>query len=206
MDDKKIEEYEELLKNRHVERNYNFFKPVGQFIEHVDTINFSMDKDGTFHFENIGQVNGPESQNLTKRTVPIVTHTEVIANCENPEEEEQDEEPLTAADMAAACEQTLVEGLWWADASWGTAYQIFLQKGYQGGIDQFVRDVKNWPFKNGFKKNCNKYSVGNPARKGTITWPFEKWKEKGAAERQIKLGERLLEILKNKGKKVNMKI
>ena len=50
MDDKKIEEYEELLKNRHVERNYNFFKPVGQFIEHVDTINFSMDKDGTFHF------------------------------------------------------------------------------------------------------------------------------------------------------------
>ena len=72
MDDKKIEEYEERLKNRHAERNYNFFKPVGQFIEHVDTINFSMDKDGTFHFENIGQVNGPESQNLTKGTVPVV--------------------------------------------------------------------------------------------------------------------------------------
>ena len=76
MDDKKIEEYEELLKNRHVERNYNFFKPVGQFIEHVDTINFSMDKDGTFHFENIGQVNAPESQNLTKRTVPILKEEE----------------------------------------------------------------------------------------------------------------------------------
>ena len=76
MDDKKIEEYEERLKNRHVERNYNFFKPVGQFIEHVDTINFSMDKDGNFHFENIGQVNAPKSQNLTKRTVPILKEEE----------------------------------------------------------------------------------------------------------------------------------
>ena len=194
MDDKKIDEYEERLKNRHVERNYNFFKPVGQFIEHVDTINFSMDKDGTFHFENIGQVNGPESQNLTKGTVPVVREP-------SPEEEEK---PLTAADMAAACEQTIKEGLWWADTSWGTAYQIFLQKGYDGGIDQFVRDVENWPFKKAFAKKCNKYSVGNPARKGTITWPFEKWREKGVSERQIKLGNRLLEILKGRGKNVNM--
>ena len=124
-------------------------------------------------------------------------------------EEANDEEdvlPLTDADMAAACEQTLAECLWWADASWGTAYQIFLQKGYNGGIDQFVRDVKKWPFKKIFKKKCNKYSVGNPARKGTITWPFEKWREKGVAERQIILGKRLLEILKDKGKKVNMGI
>ena len=201
MDDKKIEEYEERLKNRHVERNYNFFKPVGQFIEHVDTINFSMDKDGTFHFENIGQVNGPESQNLTKGTVPVVREQE-----QSVEEEEQEEVPLTAADMAAACEQTLAEGYCWADASWGTAYQIFLQKGYNGGIEQFVRDVENWPFKKVFVKKCNKYSVGNPARKGKITWPFEKWREKGVAERQIKFGKRLLEILKGKGKKVKMDI
>lgn len=38
-------------------RNYHFYQPVGQFIEHVDTVNFSMDKDGKFHFENVGQMN-----------------------------------------------------------------------------------------------------------------------------------------------------
>lgn len=57
MDDDKIKKLEERLMNRHPERTYNFFRPVGQIIEHVDTINFTMDKDGTFHFENIGQVN-----------------------------------------------------------------------------------------------------------------------------------------------------
>ena len=48
---------EERLSKRPAERNYNFYRPV-QFIEHVDTVNFSMDHDGTFHFENVGQVNG----------------------------------------------------------------------------------------------------------------------------------------------------
>ncbi len=62
MDDEKIKELEERMKNSHTERNYNFYRPVGQFIEHVDTINFSMDKDGNFHFENIGQVNGPSAE------------------------------------------------------------------------------------------------------------------------------------------------
>jgi len=58
MDDNKLRGYEEELLKQKAARNYNFFRPVGQFIEHVDTINFSMDKDGTFHFENVGQVKG----------------------------------------------------------------------------------------------------------------------------------------------------
>ena len=49
---------EERLSKQAAERNYNFFRPVGQFIEHVDTVNFHMDSDGTFHFDNVGQVNG----------------------------------------------------------------------------------------------------------------------------------------------------
>jgi len=52
-----IRELEERLINRHEGRNYNFFKPVGQIIEHVDVINFNMDKDGNFHFENVENVN-----------------------------------------------------------------------------------------------------------------------------------------------------
>ena len=58
MEDKELNELIEELKNQRAARNYNFFRPVGQFIEHVDTVNFSMDKDGTFHFENVGQVKG----------------------------------------------------------------------------------------------------------------------------------------------------
>ncbi len=64
MGDKKIKEIEEELKGNHAGKNYNFFRPVGQFIEHVDTINFSMDKDGKFYFENIGQVNGAPSRQI----------------------------------------------------------------------------------------------------------------------------------------------
>ena len=62
MDEKEMKELEERLRHTKVERNYHFHRPVGQFIEHVDTVNFSMDKDGEFHFENVGQVKGVKSQ------------------------------------------------------------------------------------------------------------------------------------------------
>ena len=77
-EDKKLKELEEELKSQKATRNYNFFRPVGQFIEHVDTVNFSMDKDGTFHFQNVGQVNG------------VPPATEVLA----PVEEKSDEEVI----------------------------------------------------------------------------------------------------------------
>lgn len=188
---KKQEEKKEKPVTVHITNHNTFQKGVGAFVTNLNHLTIVMDSEGNMKL-NEGQMG-------------VQPHTQVDVE-QSPEEEDNDEEPLTDADMAAACEQTLAEGLWWADASWGTAYQIFLQKGYNGGIDQFVRDVKNWPFKKGFKKKCNKYSVGNPARKGKITWPFDKWRDYGVSERQIKLGERLLEILKDKGKNVNMGI
>ena len=188
---KKQEEKKEKPVTVHITNHNTFQKGVGAFVTNLNHLTIVMDSEGNMKMDE-GQMG-------------VQPHTQVGVE-QSPEEEENDEEPLTEADMAAACEQTLAEGLWWADASWGTAYQIFLQKGYNGGIDQFVRDVKNWPFKKGFKKKCNKYSVGNPARKGKITWPFDKWRDYGVSERQIKLGERLLEILKDKGKNVNMGI
>ena len=36
----------------------NYYAPIGQHIDHVDTVNFTMDGDGTFHF---GQVEKMES-------------------------------------------------------------------------------------------------------------------------------------------------
>lgn len=38
------------------QRIYNFNAQVGQFIEHVDTVNFSLTGDGQFRFENVGQI------------------------------------------------------------------------------------------------------------------------------------------------------
>ena len=112
--------------------------------------------------------------------------------------EEDVEELPTCAEMAAVCEKTKAEGLWWADTSWSVVYQIYKQKGYKQSIDQFVEEVKEWPFKQVFDKKCNKDSVGKPARRGCIIWPLKKWREKGASKREIKLGERLMELLSHK--------
>ena len=37
----------------------NFNAPIGQHIDHVDTINFRMDGDGTFHFGMVEEANAP---------------------------------------------------------------------------------------------------------------------------------------------------
>lgn len=38
------------------QRTYNFNAPIGQFIDHVDTINFRMDGDGEFHFGHVDNI------------------------------------------------------------------------------------------------------------------------------------------------------
>jgi hypothetical protein len=39
------------------QRTYNFNASIGQFIDHVDTINFRMDGNGEFHFGKVDNVN-----------------------------------------------------------------------------------------------------------------------------------------------------
>lgn len=41
----------------------NFNAPIGQHIDHVDTVNFKMDGDGQFHFGMVEKVNQNENQN-----------------------------------------------------------------------------------------------------------------------------------------------
>lgn len=47
---------EEKDKKSEVNITNNFYAPIGQKIDHVDTINFRMDGDGTFHFGEVGSV------------------------------------------------------------------------------------------------------------------------------------------------------
>ncbi len=196
MEDEKIKELEERLKNQRAERNYNFFKPVGQIIEHVDTINFSMDKDGEFHFQNVGQVNAKETHkgNSAKEHRQ---NCETVGSAEASHGEDKgNEEGLpTAERMVEACERTLVEGLWWSNTPWSVVYRIYCIKGYKGTIADFIDDVQRWPFKKPFAKKCNRYSVEKPLRRAKIMGPIEKWRADGASEREIKLGERLAELL-----------
>lgn len=47
----------------HITNNFN--APIGQHIDHVDTINFRMDGDGTFHFgkvDNMNDTSGAEGE------------------------------------------------------------------------------------------------------------------------------------------------
>ena len=43
--------------------NYNYYNaPIGQHNDHVDTVNFTMDKDGGFHFQHTSRVNPAEPE------------------------------------------------------------------------------------------------------------------------------------------------
>ena len=48
--------------------------------------------------------------------------------------------------MTRAVERTMAQGYWWASTAWAVVYRVYQMKGYSGGIRQFVREVKEWPF------------------------------------------------------------
>ena len=39
----------------------NYYAPIGQHIDHVDTLNFRMDGDGTFHLGHVEEITGSGS-------------------------------------------------------------------------------------------------------------------------------------------------
>ena len=108
---------------------------------------------------------------------------------------DSEEEPPSPSDMAAACEQTLEEGLWWGHTSWSVVYRIYCIKGYKGNMSAFTKEVEKWPLTDKFPYNCDKDSVGKPLQRGKMAGPLEKWGTEGAQPKEIKLGERLMELL-----------
>ena len=109
--------------------------------------------------------------------------------------QEADNDPPTPEDMVEACEQTRSECLWWGNASWSVTYRIYCILGYKGNETSFIEDVNGWPFKKPFAYICNRHSLGRPLQRGRINGPLEKWASDGASSQEIKLGERLMEIL-----------
>ena len=117
---------------------------------------------------------------------------------EKPEEakDEDDDDLPSAEDMASACEKTKEEGLWWGNASWSVTFRIYCILGYKGNEESFINLVEGWPFKQAFKYVCNRSALDRPLRRGRINGPLDKWAAEGASKREVKLGERLMAILR----------
>ena len=47
----------------------NYYAPIGQHIDHVDTLNFRMDGDGTFHFGHVEEITGSGSASSDENQV-----------------------------------------------------------------------------------------------------------------------------------------
>ena len=47
----------------------NYYAPIGQHIDHVDTLNFRMDGDGTFHFGHVEEITGNGSVSSDEKKV-----------------------------------------------------------------------------------------------------------------------------------------
>ena len=99
------------------------------------------------------------------------------------------------AEMAMACEKTREESLWWGHSSWSVVFRIYEILGFKGTMHSFIEEVKKWPLKKPFPYHCDKDAVGKPLRRCKILGPIEKWAADGAQSREVKLGERLLELL-----------
>ena len=187
MNEKKKKKKQEVKKQEkpvtvHITNHNTFQKGVGAFVTNLNHLTIVMDSEG--------------NMKMDASQVPTMPHAEVIANCENPEEEAQEGNKLPSAEeMVAACEKTREEALWWGNASWSVTYRIYCILGYKGNEETFMKEVENWPFKKPFKYVCNRSALDRPLRRGRINGPLEKWAADGAAAREVKLGGRLMEIL-----------
>ena len=64
----------------HITNNFN--APIGQHIDHVDTINFRMDGDGNFHFGMVDSVSTAKTATEGKKRVDTKLLAKVLNKCE----------------------------------------------------------------------------------------------------------------------------
>ena len=97
--------------------------------------------------------------------------------------------------MARAVERTMAQGYWWASTAWAVVYRIYQMRGYTGGIRQFVREVKEWPFSGRLNYECNYDAVCKPIRSGRLAGTPDGWIKNGATAQYAILGTALLKVL-----------
>ncbi len=162
--------------NERPTRVYNFNHPVGQFIEHVDTVNFSLDGDGKFHFSNVGQVNGTPKNEVIMPAPP-------------------QEKKATKGMMSSAMLKTLNDGYWKSARSWAIVYAVYQIWGYTGRVNDFLNEVATWPdtWRNSYP--CNRDAISKFNCKYHLSKDLQKWRGDGVPEQYCILGMRLDEEL-----------
>ena len=97
--------------------------------------------------------------------------------------------------MVAACEQTMIEGLWWAHRSWSVAYRVYQKAGYKGSVTNFVALAKSWPWTRKLEYIPSEDAISKPLRDGKMLAHIEEWVKEGLSDRICRLANRLLEIM-----------
>lgn len=97
--------------------------------------------------------------------------------------------------MVAACEQTMVEGLWWAHRSWAVVYRVYQKAGYKGTVTNFVTLANSWPWTRKLEYIPSEDAIGKPLRDGKMLAHIEEWVKEGLSDRICRLASRLLEIM-----------
>lgn len=104
----------------------------------------------------------------------------------------------TEESICRAVERAMAEGLWYASTAWAVAFRIYQLKGYNGSVSQFVRDVKNWPFKRIPENWCTDDSISKPLRTGKLSGYPNTWKANGVQEQTALLGLYIMDDLEGK--------
>jgi len=151
----------------HITNNFN--APIGQHIDHVDTINFRMDGDGTFHFGMVDCVEKPKpKQELSSEQL-----ARAIENCQQ----------YFWGNSAYAVVFCICRD----------DYKM------PPNMSAFERKLESLPYKRKRDYVCKTGTITNAFSDNNIYHShIDKWKEEGADERQIKLRDELRkELAKN---------
>lgn len=155
---------------------YNFNGSVGQFIEHVDTVNFKLEGDGKFHFSNVEKVTGQQEKPAQQ---PVQEPTPVL------------ERKATKEMMNRAMLNTLIGGYWKSGRSWGIVLAVYQIWGYQGRVNDFLDEVKTWPDIHRNRFACNRDAATKLSHKYNLSKDLKNWKIDGVPEQYCILGEKL---------------
>lgn len=88
-----------------------FNAPIGQHIDHVDTVNLQMDGDGQFHFGMVERVNENQNQNQNENLPEVLANSELWERVKDEGLVDENNMPTTSRPEAALLADMLAEKL-----------------------------------------------------------------------------------------------
>lgn len=140
--------------------------------------------------EETNQVGKPQVVKNVSITGPIGTYIDHVDHLHlgGYHDESPERQPPTGEQMCQIVEKMVDRGLWYAGTSWAVVYRLYQIWGYKSGINQFVRDVADWPFKHRPKAECTADAVSKPLRTGKFVGKPATWGLNGATDAAVRLG------------------